>query len=74
VVIVTGDEVAAIVKVVELETAPPGFWTVMLALPTFVIRVLGTVAVNCVPLTKVVTSGEPFHCTVAEEAKIPPED
>ena len=72
--IVTGDAVATIEKVTELEAAPPGFWTVMLALPIFAIRLPGTVAVNCVPLTKVVTSGEPFHCTVAEVVKIPPED
>lgn len=70
--IVTGDEVAPIVKVAELETAPPGFWTVTLAVPLFVIRFPGTVAVNCVPLTKLVKSGEPFHCTVAPEVKIPP--
>jgi hypothetical protein len=73
-VIVRGAEVAAIVKVVELETPAPGFWTVMLALPIFVIRLPGTVAVNCVPFTKVVASGEPFHCTVGPPVKIPPED
>jgi len=73
-VIVTGDEVAAIVKLAVLETPPPGFWTVMLALPIFAIRVPGTVAVNCVPFKKLVTSGEPFHCTVAAEVKIPPEE
>jgi hypothetical protein len=71
-VIVTGDAVAAIVKLAVLETPPPGFWTVMLALPTFVIRVPGTAAVNCVAFTKVVTSGEPFHCTVGPAVKIPP--
>lgn len=70
--IVTGDEVPAIVKLAVLETPPPGFWTVMLALPIFVIRVPGTVAVNCVPFTKVVKRGEPFHCTVAPEVKMPP--
>ena len=65
-------EVAAIVKMTELEPPPPGFWTTMLALPTFVIRVPGTIAVNCVPFTKLVTSGEPFHCTVGPAVKIPP--
>ena len=60
-------------KVAELETAPLGFWTVMLAVPIFAIRVAGTVAVNWVPFTKLVKSGEPFHCTVAPEVKIPPE-
>jgi hypothetical protein len=73
-VIVTEAELAAIVKMAELETPPPGFWTVMLALPIFVIRVPGTIAVNCVAFTKLVTSGEPFHCTVGSAAKIPPED
>lgn len=72
--IVRGDEVAAIVKVAELETPPPGFWTVMLGVPVFAIRVAGTAAVNCPPFTKVVTSGEPFHCTVGPAVKIPPED
>ena len=72
--IVTEDEAAPIVKVAELEIAPPGFWTVILALPRFVIRVPGTVAVNWVALTKFVESGEPFHCTVGAEVKIPPED
>jgi hypothetical protein len=71
-VIVTDDAVAPIVKLAVLETPPPGFWTVMLALPTAVIKVPGTVAVNCVPLTKVVKSGEPFHSTVAPEVRIPP--
>lgn len=72
--IVTGDEVAVIGKVAELDTAPPGFWTVMLALPIFAIRAAGTVAVNCVPFAKLVTSGELFHSTVALVVKIPPED
>jgi hypothetical protein len=73
-VIVTGDEIPPIAKAAELETAPPGFWTVTLALPIFAIRLPGTDAVNCVPFTKLVKSGEPFHCTVAPELKIPPED
>src|SRR5665213_2765515 len=46
----------------------------MLAVPIFVIRAPGTAAVNCVPFTKLVESGEPFHCTVAPELKIPPEE
>ena len=73
-VIVTGDTAVPIVKAAELETAPPGFWTVMLALPLFAIRLPGTVADNWVALTKLVRSGEPFHSTLAEEVKIPPED
>ena len=72
--IVRGAEDAAIVKVAVLETPPPGFWTVMLAVPKFVIRVAGTVAVSCVPFTKLVKSGEPFHSTAAPEVKIPPEE
>jgi len=73
-VIVTEDEVAPIVKTAELETPPPGFRTVILALPVVAISVAGTMAVNCVTLTKLVTSGAPFHCTVGPAVKIPPEE
>ena len=61
-----------ILKVSALEAALPGFTTVTLAVPAFAIRLPGTVAVNCVPLTKLVESCEPFHCTVAAEAKLVP--
>ncbi len=61
-----------ILNVSALETALPGFTTVTLALPTFAIRLPGTTAVNCVPLTKVVESAEPFHCTVAPDTKLEP--
>ena len=61
-----------ILNVSAFEAALPGFTTVTLALPAFAIRPPGTAAVNCVALTKVVESGEPFHCTVAPEAKLEP--
>src|SRR4051812_2607807 len=61
-----------ILNVSALEAALTGFTTVTLALPTFVIRLPGTVAVNCVAFTKFVTRGAPFHCTVAPEAKLEP--
>jgi hypothetical protein len=46
---------------------PPGFTTVMLALPCVAIRLAVTAAVSCVPLTKVVESAVPFQSTVAPE-------
>jgi hypothetical protein len=60
---------AVIVKVVELELAPPGFSTVTVALPAFWIRVLGTCAVNCVAVLDRVVKVVPFHCTVEFETK-----
>src|ERR1700686_759359 len=51
-------------KVTEFDKIPPGFTTATLAVPTFAIRLPGTVAVSCVPLPKLVASDEPFHCTV----------
>jgi len=50
-----------IVKLTALEIAPPGFFTVTLALPEAAIRLAATDAVSCVALRKVVGSGEPFH-------------
>ena len=61
-----------ILNVSALEAVLPGFTTVMLALPVFAIRLPGTAAVSCVPFTKLVESGEPFHCTVAPETKLEP--
>src|ERR1019366_8105869 len=43
--------------------------TVMVTVPADTIRLLPTVAVNCVALTNVVGSAVPFHCTTAPEAK-----
>ena len=39
----------------------------MLALPCAAIRLAGTNPVNCVALTNVVVSAEPFHWTLAPE-------
>jgi hypothetical protein len=40
-----------IVNVTAFETGSPGFTTVTLALPVFVIRLADTFTVNCIPLT-----------------------
>ena len=40
-----------------------------LATPAVAIKLAGTMAVNCVELANVVTSGEPFHTTTAPETK-----
>jgi hypothetical protein len=55
---------ALTVKTTPLEAPPPGFTTVTLAVPALAMRPAGTVAVNCVALTNVVESSDPFHCTV----------
>lgn len=47
-----------------LEALPPGFTTVILAVRTVEIRLAGTVAVNCVALTKAVANAAPFQATV----------
>ncbi|MGA2113575.1 MAG: hypothetical protein ABSH56_02355 [Bryobacteraceae bacterium] len=57
-----------IVKGAPAEVAPPLLITLIVAVPAAAIRLLLTVAVNCVALTKVVGSAEPFHCTVAAAA------
>ena len=56
-------------KVAAADGVPPLFTAVMLALMTFTIRPADTVAVSSVPLTKVVVSPVPFHCTVAPDRK-----
>jgi hypothetical protein len=43
---------------------PPGLRTVTLAVPWPAIKLADTEAVNCVPLTYVVGSADPFHCTI----------
>jgi hypothetical protein len=60
------------VNVYELEFAPPGLTTVMLALPAEAIKLAGTVAVNWLALTKLVESGVPFHSTVDPDTKFAP--
>jgi hypothetical protein len=55
--------------------APPEFTglnTTTDAVPTLVISVAGTVAVNCVALANVVTRFAPFHCTIAVFRKLLP--
>jgi hypothetical protein len=54
-------------KVVALDALPPGSVTVMLTLPAAAIRLAGTGAVSCVPLTEVVLRDSPFHSTLAPE-------
>src|SRR5580704_11015754 len=55
-----------------LETAPAAFETVMPAEPIAWTSGPGTDAINCVALTNVVASGEPFHSTVAPVTKLAP--
>jgi hypothetical protein len=59
-------------NVVAVDALPPLLVTVILALPGLAIRLAGTVAVNCVELTKVVVSAVPFQFTVAPEKKSVP--
>jgi hypothetical protein len=57
-----------IVNVVLFDVVAPDT-TVTVAVPGDRNRVLGTEAVNCVALTNVVASGDPFHSTTAPLAK-----
>ena len=52
-----------ILKLYPLDVAPPET-TVIVAVPGLAIKLAGTVAANCVPLTYTVVRAEPFHCTV----------
>jgi hypothetical protein len=61
-----------ILKADDDDALPPAFATVILALPALAISAAGTAAVNCVELTKVVTSPVPFQLTVAPERKLVP--
>jgi hypothetical protein len=54
------------------EVAPPGFTTVMDALPLAAIRFAGTEAQTCVVLSVVVVSAEPFQLSVAPAVKLVP--
>jgi hypothetical protein len=56
-----------IVKEAPVDVTPP-LLTVIVALPAEAIRLLLTVAINCVTLTNVVGSDDPFHCTTAPAA------
>jgi hypothetical protein len=55
------------VKVALADVTPPST-TVMVAFPAVMMKLAGTVAINCVELTKVVGNCEPFICTVAPGA------
>ena len=52
------------VNTTVFELVPPAL-TVMLAVPAVAIRLVGTIAVTCVPLTNVVGSAALFQLTVA---------
>ena len=54
-----------IVKFAELDDAPPGLTTVMVAVPCEAIRLSETEAVNWLPLTNTVASVDPFRRTPA---------
>ncbi len=62
----------AVTVKVEFGDVPADSLTVTLAVPAVAMRFVGTVAVNCVALPKVVASGVPFQFTVAPEAKFVP--
>jgi hypothetical protein len=57
-----------------LDVPPPGerFITVTDAVPAVAMSLAGTEPVNFVPLTYVVVSPVPFHCTVEVETKLVP--
>ncbi len=57
---------------VALEELPPRSLMVMLAVPVLAIRAAGTVAVNCVALTKVVASAVDPHSTLEVAVKFIP--
>ena len=65
-VIVAGE--GPIVNVAVFDVRPPET-TVTVAVPGVATSAPGTEAVNCVKLTKVVASGDPFHSTIAPFAK-----
>jgi len=66
--IVVDVEADVIVKVSELDAAPPGFRTVTDADPGAAIRLAGTCAVNCDELTKLVPdNADPFHTICAPD-------
>jgi hypothetical protein len=59
-------------SVTAFEVAPPGFTTVMEALPLAAIRFAGIDAQTCVVLSVVVVCADPFQSRVAPEAKLDP--
>jgi hypothetical protein len=69
-----GVTAALTVNVCAVEVPPPGVAvnTVTEAVPAFVSKFVGTIAVNCVALTKVVTRSAPFQSTTDEPTKFVP--
>ena len=63
---------AATVNVTAFEAAPPGFATVICAVPAAATSVAGMAAVSCVAPTNVVERELPFHFTVAALTKLVP--
>src|SRR6185503_1078086 len=61
-----------IVNTAGAETVPLAGATVTFAVPGEAMRDADTGAVSCVALTKVVGSGDPFHCTVLPLSKVVP--
>lgn len=61
-----------ITKLSETVVPPPGAWTATVAVPTLAIRLDGTAAVSCVPETKDVLRGLPFHNTLSPDTKFAP--
>ena len=61
-----------IVNVNAFEIAPPGFCTVTLAMPGEATSAAATEAVNWLAPTKLVDKADPFHITVAPDAKLDP--
>src|SRR5258708_5273303 len=56
----------------KADAAPPGFWTVTVAVPGEATREAGTAADNWVELAKAVGSACPFHCTADPGTKFVP--
>jgi len=60
------------VKFTAFETTPPGFATVMLAVPGATMSEAGMAALSWEPVTKVVVRSDPFHRTTELETKLVP--
>ena len=61
-----------IVRVTAFEMTPPGFATVMLAVPGAAMSEAGMAALSWDPVTKVVVRFDPFHLTTELETKLVP--
>ena len=60
------------VRLSAFETVPPGFVTVMLAVPGVAMSEAGMAALSWVLVTKVVVRFDPFHLTTELETKFVP--